>query len=413
MTLRYGTGAQHLFCKHDWSSIRDNQKRALVAEIEKFDETRLLNTSIEDLSEYFEKKYWLDVPVLKEEEITVNQHETQIDVRDDERYIRDRSRPFYLSGTTIEYTVPFEGEAGLFDIRPSYSNSSPPMAKISGHELIFAIQGIDLKAEEIRSAFERWLSDVKVYLEALRNDINGLNTELRGLARGTIERRRNKLLANQNLAASLGFPLKHREGASQTYVTPEVRRKIAPVLPPASTAAYKPEPALSIADYEHILSVIQNMARVMELSPSAFKTIGEEDLRSHFLVQLNGHYEGGATGETFNYEGQTDILIKAEGKNIFVGECKYWDGPKKLLETIDQLLSYSSWRDTKVAVILFNRRKNFSAVLEAIPATVPEHSNYKKFIGRTSETSFRYILRHRDDPNREMILTVMAFDVPT
>jgi hypothetical protein len=29
-----------------------------------------------------------------------------------------------------------------------------------------------------------------------------------------------------------------------------------------------------------------------------------------------------------------------------------------------------------------------------------------------SETSFRYVLAHRDDPRREMILTILAFDVP-
>jgi hypothetical protein len=109
------------------------------------------------------------------------------------------------------------------------------------------------------------------------------------------------------------------------------------------------------------------MAHVMERSPSAFVSMDEEALRSHFLVQLNGHYEGQATGETFNYQGKTDILIRSEGRNIFVAECKFWGGPKKLTETIDQLLGYSCWRDTKVAVILFNRNKDFSKVLELSP----------------------------------------------
>ena len=114
-----------------------------------------------------------------------------------------------------------------------------------------------------------------------------------------------------------------------------------------------------------------------------------------------------------DYEGKTDILIRAQGKNIFIGECKYWGGPKKLLETIDQLLSYSSWRDTKVAVIIFNRKKNFTAVIDAIQPTVETHPNFKSSIGRLSETSFRYTFAHRDDTNREMSVTVMAFDVPT
>lgn len=39
---------------------------------------------------------------------------------------------------------------------------------------------------------------------------------------------------------------------------------------PASSELYKPEPALGQNDYEHILSVMQAMTQVMELSPSAF-----------------------------------------------------------------------------------------------------------------------------------------------
>lgn len=219
-------------------------------------------------------------------------------------------------------------------------------------------------------------------------------------------------MADQSLVASLGFKLKQRSDSSKTYVAPEVRRKITPKLPPASLLPYKPEPTLDEADYEHILEVIENMAQVMERSPSAFSAMDEESLRSHFLVQLNGHYEGQATGETFNYEGKTDILIRSDGKNIFIAECKFWNGPKKLTETIDQLLGYSSWRDTKVAVIIFNRNKDFTNVLEVIMSTANEHPNCKRELVLHSETSFRFIFSHRDDANRELTLTIVAFDVP-
>jgi hypothetical protein len=45
--------------------------------------------------------------------------------------------------------------------------------------------------------------------------------------------------------------------------------------------------------------------------------------------------------------GKTDILIRDNDKNIFIAECKFWGGPKLFKETIDQLLGYTSWRDTK------------------------------------------------------------------
>jgi hypothetical protein len=89
------------------------------------------------------------------------------------------------------------------------------------------------------------------------------------------------------------------------------------------------------------------MSLVIDRSPSSFITLDEEAIRTHFLLQLNGHYEGNASGETFNASGKTDILIKVDNKNIFIAECKFWDGVKKFNEAIDQLLGYLSWRDSK------------------------------------------------------------------
>lgn len=240
-----------------------------------------------------------------------------------------------------------------------------------------------------------------------------MDTKIRQIAKEAINVRKQKLLANQSLVANLGFPLKQRSDSPQTYVAPDVRRTIRPVPPTASTAPYKPEPILSDSDYEHILDVINNMALVMERSPSAFKSLDEEALRSHFLVQLNGHFEGAATGETFNYSGKTDILVRVEGKNIFIGECKFWGGKKKLTETIDQLLGYSSWRDTKTAILIFNKNKNFSGVIDAINDVAMAHPNFKKYLGKKLESAFNYLFSNKDDENRELTLTIMAFDVPS
>jgi hypothetical protein len=153
--------------------------------------------------------------------------------------------------------------------------------------------------------------------------------------------------------------------------------------------------------------------RVMELSPRAFIDMGEEDLRSHFLVQLNGAFQGEATGETFNFQGKTDILIRAEGKNIFIAECKFWKGEKAFLEAIDQLLSYLSWRDTKAALLIFNRNADFTAVLAKIAEITPKHPNVKRDFGKSDESSFQYVFAQPNDPNREIKLAVLAFDIPT
>jgi len=168
---------------------------------------------------------------------------------------------------------------------------------------------------------------------------------------------------------------------------------------------------LESAEYEHILRVISHMAYVMERSPTAFVKMTEEDLRQHILFQLNGHYVGKATAETFNFEGKTDLLIRHEGRNGFIGECKFWTGPAGLVKTIDQLLGYTQWRDVKTAVILFNRNQNFTQVLGDVPKVVEAHPSYHRTLGYPSETGSRYVMHNRDDPNRELTMTVLVFDV--
>lgn len=403
-----------LFSNTDWFAVDQHQRKALAEEIAGLNGDRLLNTSVDDLCEYFEKKYWIEVPLLQTDDIVADQSEAQIDVsRDPNRYIRDRDRPFMITGTAIEVTIPFVGDAEVFNIQPTSYTLSPPRAEIRGQTLVLRIVGTDLSAERVRNDVDRTLTEIEAHLKTLRGNAQGLNKQLRDIAKDVIENRRKKLLADRNLIGALGFKMKERAGAPRTYTAPEVRRKITPTLPAATAVPFKPEPTLADTDYHHIISVIQNMAHVMERSPSAFVHMDEESLRSHFLVQLNGHYEGQATGETFNYQGKTDILIRSEGKNIFIAECKFWGGPKKLTETVDQLLSYSSWRDTKVAVILFNKNKDFSKVLSSIPDTVNAHPNFKRDLGASSESVFRYIFAHRDDRNRELILSILVFDIPS
>ena len=172
------------------------------------------------------------------------------------------------------------------------------------------------------------------------------------------------------------------------------------------------EKIMPLEEYEEILSIISNMAIVMERSPEAFAGLDEENIRQHFLVQLNGRYEGSATGETFNHSGKTDILLRKNNRNLFIAECKFWRGKESLVKTIDQLLDYATWRDSRLAVIVFNRNRDLSKVLAQIPKTVESHTNYIRTITRTSETEFQYYFKHKSDEKRELLLTTLVFDVP-
>lgn len=402
-----------LFSKYDLSLTLLDQEKRIKAAIEKIEPNTFLNSIPDDLCNELEQQFKIDVPSLKEDAIQVDQQEATVDVTGDpNRMIFDRSQPFYMKGTEITFFVPFEGDANLFSFRPNQLTLSAVRANVREGELAFSYTRLDHDAQAAQRDFQSDLTFVRTHLEIQRNQVKQYNENLRSKIYALVAERRERLLKSQGMVAALGYPMRRRADAPTTYVAPNVRRKAAIARPAAAGKPFRPEPTLEMAEYEHILEIMSNMVHVIERSPEAFKGMREEDLRQHFLVQLNGQYEGQATGETFNFQGKTDILIRAEGRNIFIAECKFWKGPESLRDAIDQLLGYATWRDTKVALLIFNRDRHLSGVLQKIPEVFKAHPNFKRQLEYRSETGFRFVLHHRDDPDRELIVTILVFEVP-
>lgn len=403
-----------LFCRYRLHEVlRYQEQELLKTKIEGFNENRLLNTSVPNLVEYFVNELQITPIQIFTDQISVVQKEINIDVSQDQsRLITDRSVPHHIRGTQIIYFLPFQGDRNLFYALPSHSSSVRPRANVTDKELQFIFESLHQDGALIKADFDRQLKILQEYLEWSKQEIEYFNSQLTPKVQQFIENRRQKLLGDQGMVASLGYPLRQRDDAPSTFAVPVARKKIV-ALPPATTSPLPLEPILEIAQYEQILSIISNMVMVIERSPHAFQGMKEEDLRQHFLVQLNGQFEGQATGETFNFQGKTDILIRADDKNIFIAECKFWNGEKVFLETIDQLLGYTSWRDTKTAILVFSKNKNFGEVVKAIPEVVKKHPNYVRSFPINSDSNTGHVFHQVNDPSRELIITVMAFNIPS
>ena len=63
----------YLFNNADWHSVDQHQRKELAKEVDSINGDRLLNSSIDDLCDYFEKKYRIEVPVLRPENIVAAQ----------------------------------------------------------------------------------------------------------------------------------------------------------------------------------------------------------------------------------------------------------------------------------------------------------------------------------------------------
>jgi hypothetical protein len=268
-------------------------------------------------------------------------------------------------------------------------------------------EGTDAPA--VRRHFDGELDNISRTLSASATEIDRYNTALHGKIVSAITQRKAKLLADRELEAGLGFPVRQRPDAPR-YAVPVNRRRIETPRRPSASGPFHPEPVLPETQYAQALDVLRNARNALERTPSMTANLDEEKIRDLLLVLLNAQFEGAAAGEVFNAAGKTDILIRAGDRNVFIAECKIWKGPKTIRDALGQLLGYLTWRDTKAALLLFIRRGEPTAIITKSIAEIEGHANYKR-TGPIVEDGERYdyTLHANGDPNREIQLAFLPF----
>jgi hypothetical protein len=324
----------YLFSEGDLHAGLEGHAQDMENEIANAPEDHLLQADEDEWVSALVERYRLDAPELKRDEWWMDPpEEIKVDVRgDSRRAIFDTSRPALVNGVRVVVHVPFTGEADVFKLRPSTFTWSPPLgAKIANGVVVIPVEYPADAPLDVRAQAEGVLNTIDQWLEWARNDAAGFNDGLAQRARTAIQARRERVRQTYEKLQETGIPMRRPDESSKTYIADVVVRRPSPSIPPASsrTQSIALEPVLSDAVFEHILGVIRGAAEAMERSPKTYAGMGEEDRRQVLLAALNTHYRGQTTAEAFNVSGKTDILIRhAEGKNLFIGECKFWEGAK-------------------------------------------------------------------------------------
>jgi len=407
----------HLFKEGQLREFLEHRKSSLIAEVEGIED--ILNVKDDKLVNYLIDTYSLEVPKLVEKN-------TEADINEGswtgmvERRLGYGPEAISRRGLIVKVHIPFEGDSELFRYQANTYSIEPLYAELDNQELVLEYKTIEQEPEKIDQLWQKDIDGIKRHLSWTEADVNIYNTEISQLAKEKVSSRKAKVKSNQSIIASLKIPIRKRAGKSATYVIPLARKKVKIGRPkPTAAKLSKPEPVIVEEDYEDILETIYNMALVVERSPRAFAKLNEEDIRFQFLISLNAYYEGQATGETFNFKGKTDILIRVESQNIFIAECAFWKGKKYFVEKIDQLLGYTSWRDTKTAILIFNKNKEMTKVIKEVESIITEHSSYKEGYELSNkklsqeETVFGFKFSQPRDKNKELVLSVLIFDIPT
>lgn len=393
-------------------SLRDLTERQLAAmrsEIQSEEKNRLLNMNEEEYVEYLVQKYSLEPLAFLWDDLYVTDQEAMIPAEMFPRSFNVYPGKRY-SKQVVTYHVPFEGDRELLRYTPSSRIMWSTEVDVHSDSISFNIINWRDDPEEIKRDADAIMSHIRTQHQNVAQEVAQFNAGLRAVVQAAVQARKQQHLKESNLLANLGVPVKKSPRTPGTFSVPSIKKKII-VKPTAPDTAFTPEPTLDVSLYKEILLLCHDTGVEMERHPSIYADKDEDTLRDHFIMVLSPHFDS-VTGETFNRLGKTDILIRHEGANVFVAECKFWGGAKKLHGTIDQVLGYLTWRDSKAAILNFVRNKELDPVLRQVAPAAAEHPCFVSSAPPDREGWFNFKFHLPNDKTRGVSLAVLCFHLP-
>jgi hypothetical protein len=400
-----------IFADSDFDLVSRGQFENLRTRIYREDQNYLLNVNRTEYVAHIVSEFAIAPLELHFDKMTVSSSEKMIPA---EAFSRDFN---VFSGKSypkqaVKYHIPFTGEEQLLRCipNPRVLNSYPVF--VEGIEVCLEFLDFYGDPERIRREADSAINLIRQQAGHLAKNVAQHNHQLQAQAESVFDARKAEIMKQQQVLASLGVPVKRSENVPKTFAVPAAARKQVVPKPAAPSDKYAPEPTLDEAMYEEILQTIFDTGRVLERLPSTYAGKDEETLRDHLILNLEPRFQISTTGETFNKSGKTDILMRHEGKNAFVAECKFWRGQKQHHETINQLLGYLTWRDSKTAIVYFVDTREMTAPLKAIEDTTATHACYVASRGKREESWFRYEFHLPGDSSRPVHVSILCFHLP-
>ena len=413
-----------LFFDGDLSTTLENHLRSAKDKVASIPKEQFLATPIDNLIDHISDKLYVEPLQIYEDSMEMNQREIKIDVSNNNyrnsfyrNSFGDRGS-ILIPGIRVIISIPYSGDPTLWQLKPNKWRSILPRADIrtpkldeTGYVDILIEQPSDEPQEQIKHYLDGELENIKFYINAQSSQVEMFNSKIEVNVKRLVEARRERLKKHEGLSELLNIPLKRNPNAP-TIKPINIQRKIVRPLPPIPKYGYEQELGITKEDYDHILSVIRHEGATFESTPSTYSVHDEEELRDIILAHLNGHYKGGASGETFRKLGKTDIRIEDNNRAAFVAECKVWRGPSELTKAVDQLLSYLTWRDCKSSVILFNKNNTkFTEILGKIPKVLKSHPKFKKFSNQVNPNEWHFVFMSQEEDARLIEVRVFIFNL--
>ena len=410
---RNSYGTTRIFGEQELRSYLETKKDRVIANIGSETDDYILNVNETDYVTFKVSQAEVEEIAIHDEKVYASSSEQMIPAEYFSRLFNVSPGNSYKKDV-IKFHVPFSGNKDLLSCIPSSRILWSVGVEINEDEFCFEIINFSDDVDSIVREKDSNISSILKQCINVNSQVTQYNSSLEAQVHSAFKARKERILAKTGVLASLGVPIKKSASTPETFAiaTTKKRKQVKISKPSVNEVGYKPEPSLDNSVYQDILQIVHDTGKEFERLPSVYVGKEEEHLRDHMLMMLEPNFEGSATGETFNKSGKTDILLRHDGTNVFIGECKFWKGQKSFLSTISQLLGYLTWRDSKAAVIMFVPNKEFSTVLETAKSSVSSHKNFLRIVDESDETWFNCEFHLDDDRNRIIKVAIMLYHTP-
>ena len=283
----------------------------------------------------------------------------------------------------FRFSVPATGAVAA----ASMSSQSGPEGAFLLDEVVVtdADLGPAMNADFLAKVRNGFIEKLTRAVKAADAAIEGHRQHMRSELLTALTPRFESVKALHEAAATLGIPIGPRSAPERIPLQPQ---RLTMTRDAAATPAEQ-QWCLDEALAEDVMATIMSFSTALERLPiSAAKLLGEDEetIRDILLFVLNANYRNSVTGETFRGAGKTDLLLRWEGRDAFIAECKFWPGPKDFKKAVDQLLGYTVWRDSTIALILFLRNiADTSAIIRKAARVITEHPRFIRTLDGSSD----------------------------
>lgn len=406
------------FNDYELRVLFDERKESIRDYIMSLSDEDILSEQDEIIANNMYEQYRF-VPVIIEDEIIENRNISKIKIQKYNQFYStmdsyyDEPKYFMIDGVEVISTFPYTGEELLFRCQAStFSLSGHPEINLYSNYLkISASETLDIMNKEenkelLFNNIKRDLEHLKKYIEYCNRDIESFNNSIKDYALGEIKKRKEKADKIFNISKMLEIPIIKNNPKLIEEI--KIERKIVPLI--KKTNVNTQEYAISDEIYNDILDMIKHQGSTFERTPQVYTKLVEEELRDIILGSLNTLFKGKANGESFRKKGKTDISIEYENRAAFVAECKIWAGKKVLKDALEQLQSYTTWRDNKLCLIMFSRNKNFFSILEEIKQNIILEENYVSY-KEIDKNEFELKIKSKNNEGQIIKIRIFAFDI--